>query len=124
MPVAGKSSKDPIEASNVNLEKFQWSIQRDHTGKIPNGMTKYGRFCFKFLVGETCGSKSCGYHLCFNAPMVEAVPIKEWHSFHKWVSNLNSHVCFTPEALKTKQFNPGHLAIVSKNGPKADKRHY
>ena len=78
----------------------------DSKRKIPNGMTKYSRFYFKFLVGEPCESKSCEYHLCLNAPMVEAVPVKEWQSFRKWVSNMNSHVCFTPEALKTKQFNP------------------
>ena len=69
MPVAGKTTKDIIEASNANLEKIQLSIQQDHTGKIPNGMTKYSRFCFKFLVREPCESKSCGNHLCLNAPI-------------------------------------------------------
>ena len=77
MPATGKSTKDIIEASNANLDKFQWSIQKNHTSKIPNGMTKYSRFCFKFLVGEPCESKSCGYHLCLNAPMVDTVPVKE-----------------------------------------------
>ena len=106
MPAKGKSTKDLIEASNANLDKFQWSIQKNHTGKTPNGMTKYSRFYFKFLMRESCDSKSCGYHLCLNAPMVDNVPVKEWSSFRSWVLNLSSFIRFTPEAPKTKQFNP------------------